>query len=102
MPAIPRHDSRSLAWDILKHWKPEGLFAEEMIDRACRTHSLTGPNRGLLNAIVLGVLRHRQVLDLWIDHLRSGGKFAQRHSRVTADRAAANHGFRNAGARFGK
>ncbi len=44
-----------------------------MIDRACRDHGLTGPNRGLLNAIVLGVLRHRGVLDLWIDHLRSGG-----------------------------
>lgn len=44
-----------------------------MIDRACRDHGLTGPNRGLLNAIVLGVLRHWGVLDLWIDHLRSGG-----------------------------
>ncbi len=58
-----------------------GLYAEEMIDRECRKHGVTGPNRGLVNALVLGVLRHRNLLDLWIDHLRSGGGPIQKELR---------------------
>ena len=71
--APPSADSRQLAWEVLRQWKPEGLFAEDLIDRAARQHRLSGPNRGLLNALVLATLRHRCLLDLWIDHLREGG-----------------------------
>lgn len=74
IPADSPPDSRRLAWEVLRQWKPEGLFAEELIDRAARTHHLSGPNRGLLNALVLATLRHREVLDLWITHLRGGGQ----------------------------
>ncbi len=74
IPADTPPDSRRLAWEVLRQWKPEGLFAEELIDRAARTHHLSGPNRGLLNALVLATLRHREVLDLWITHLRGGGQ----------------------------
>jgi 16S rRNA (cytosine967-C5)-methyltransferase len=72
MPS-PETDSRKLAWDVLRQWKPEGMFAEELIDRAARNLNLSGPNRGLLNALVLGVIRNRTLLDAWIDHLRGGG-----------------------------
>lgn len=73
MAAHSTTDSRTLAWKILREWKPSGLFAEELIDREARAHSLSGPNRGLMNAIVLGVIRNQSLLDLWIDHLRTGG-----------------------------
>lgn len=73
-PAPTTTDARKLAWDVLRQWKPEGIFAEDLIDRTARQNNLSGPNRGLLNALVLGVIRHRSVLDLWIDHLRSEGK----------------------------
>ena len=73
MPNLPATDSRRLAWEVLRQWKPEGLFAEELIDREARRNTLSGPNRGLLNALVLGTIRNRSLLDMWIDHLRSGG-----------------------------
>ncbi len=71
---IAAPNSRQIALRILTSWKPDGLFAEDLIDRETRNHALSGPNRALLNALVLGTLRHRSVLDLWIDHLREGGK----------------------------
>lgn len=67
-------NSRLCAWQILRRWSPQGVYAEEMIERAAVQHQLSGPNRALLNAIVLAVLRHRTLLDEWIDHLRDGGK----------------------------
>ncbi len=66
-------NSRQCAWQILRRWSPQGLYAEEMVDRAAVQHALSGPNRSLLNALVLAVLRHRSLLDAWIDHLRDGG-----------------------------
>ena len=67
-------NSRQCAWHILRRWTPEGLYAEDMVDRAAVQHQLSGPNRALLNAMVLAVLRHRTMLDVWIDHLRDHGK----------------------------
>ncbi len=67
-------NSRLCAWQILRRWSPQGLYAEEMVERAAVQHQLSGPNRALLNALVLAVLRHRSLLDAWLDHLRDGGK----------------------------
>jgi 16S rRNA (cytosine967-C5)-methyltransferase len=71
MPFQP--NSRLSAWQILRRWSPQGTYAEDMVDREAVRQNLSGPNRALLLAIVLAVLRHRTLLDLWIDHLRSGG-----------------------------
>ncbi len=70
--AGPSGNSRLCAWQILRHWSPEGLYAEELVDRAAERHALSGPNRALLHALVLAVLRHRTLLDAWILHLRDG------------------------------
>ena len=43
------------------------------MDRAAEQEGLSGPNRSLLHALVLAVLRHRTLLDAWIMHLRDGG-----------------------------
>ncbi len=66
-------NSRLCAWQVLRRWSPQGTYAEDMVDRAATQHHLSGPNRALLNAIVLAVLRHRTLLDAWIDLLRNGG-----------------------------
>jgi 16S rRNA (cytosine967-C5)-methyltransferase len=71
--AFPSGNSRQCAWHILRRWSPEGLYAEELVDRAAESHALSGPNRALLNALVLAVLRNRTLLDAWITHLRDGG-----------------------------
>jgi 16S rRNA (cytosine967-C5)-methyltransferase len=71
MPFAP--NSRLTAWQILRRWSPEGTYAEDMVDRESARQNLSGPNRALLLALVLGVLRNRTLLDHWIDHLRSGG-----------------------------
>lgn len=93
---------RLLAWQILRRWSPEGTYAEDMVDFAAEKHRLSAPNRGLLNAIVMAVLRHRTLLDAWIDFLRDGGSLeddarewlrtglAQLHIMGLADHAAVN------------
>ncbi len=74
-PPIPADSNpRLLAWQILRAWKPEGVYADEMIDHTARRHALSPPNRAFLNAMVLAVLRNLTLLDGWIDHLRDGGK----------------------------
>lgn len=74
MPDSPCTASpRLLAWQVLGKWSPDGEFAEELISRAAERHALSRPNRALLQAIVLGVLRNVSLLDLWIDHMRGGG-----------------------------
>ena len=72
MPSHPGN-SRLCAWRILRQWSPDGLYAEELVDRAAERDGLSGPNRALLNALVLAVLRNRTLLDAWITHLRDGG-----------------------------
>ena len=73
-PVPPASNTRLLAWQILRTWQPDGVFADEMIDHTARLHALSPSNRAFLNALVLAALRHRSLLDAWIDHLRDGGK----------------------------
>jgi 16S rRNA (cytosine967-C5)-methyltransferase len=74
--------ARELAWNILRRWDPQGTYAEEMIDAAARQHFLQTPDRALLNALVLGVLRHQRVLDLWIADLRPAGRLEAKYRRL--------------------
>jgi 16S rRNA (cytosine967-C5)-methyltransferase len=73
MPA-PIPNPRAIAWRILGNWSPDGTFAEDLIEKAAQRHGLSGPNRSLVFALVMAVLRHRSLLDAWIDALRGDGK----------------------------
>lgn len=59
----PHHSPRALAWKCLCRWESGGAFAESLIQRAGQ--SLPAPDRALLQAIVLGTLRHLR----WLEHI---------------------------------
>jgi 16S rRNA (cytosine967-C5)-methyltransferase len=63
---------RRAAVSILRAWAKGHAYAENMIERHASRNALSAQDRNLLNAIVLGVLRHRRILDHWIAKLRNG------------------------------
>ncbi|MCU0796486.1 MAG: hypothetical protein MUF31_11175 [Akkermansiaceae bacterium] len=63
---------RRAAVSILRAWAKGHVYAENLIERHASRNELSSADRGLLNAIVLGVLRHRRLLDHWIGELRKG------------------------------
>jgi len=63
---------RRAAVSILRAWEKGHVYADGMIERHASRNELSAADRGLLNAIVLGVLRHRRLLDHWIGKLRKG------------------------------
>ena len=66
------NDPRRAAVSALRAWAKGHDYAETVVDRHARRQSLKGPDRGLLQAIVFGVLRNRRLLDHWISSLRQG------------------------------
>ena len=69
---MPRNNVRRAAVSALRAWSKGHLYAETLIDRHARRNHLSTADRSLLNSIVLGVLRHRRLLDHWIGELRRG------------------------------
>lgn len=63
---------RRAAVSILRAWAKGHAYAENLIERHASRNELSAPDRALLNAIVLGVLRNRRLIDEWIGHLRKG------------------------------
>ena len=63
---------RVVAFRVLSSWTPGGVYAEDLVDRAAQRAGLSGPNRGLVFALVMAVLRHETLLDYWIGYLRDG------------------------------
>lgn len=63
---------RRAAVSILRAWAKGHAYAENLIERHASRNQLSSADRALLNAIVLGVLRHRRLLDHWIGILRKG------------------------------
>ncbi|MGB6220719.1 RsmB/NOP family class I SAM-dependent RNA methyltransferase [Haloferula sp.] len=63
---------RRAAVSILRAWEKGHVYADGLIERHASRNELSSSDRGLLNAIVLGVLRHRRLLDHWIGKLRKG------------------------------
>ena len=63
---------RRAAVSILRAWAKGHAYADTLIERHASRNELSTADRGLLNAIVLGVLRHRRLLDHWIGQLRKG------------------------------
>jgi 16S rRNA (cytosine967-C5)-methyltransferase len=71
MPAKNFH-VRQAAVSALHAWAQGHDYAESLIDRHAQRRKLSSPDRGLLQAILFGVLRHRRLLDHWIGKLRDG------------------------------
>jgi 16S rRNA (cytosine967-C5)-methyltransferase len=63
---------RRAAVSILRAWSKGHAYAENLIERHASRNDLSSADRGLLNAIVLGVLRNLRLLDHWISELRKG------------------------------
>ena len=78
MPETPSTSPRLLAWQALCRWDRGGVFAEALIHSAGR--ELSGPDRAMLQAIVLGTLRHLSLLEYMLDTLR-GGRHTQQSAR---------------------
>ncbi|KAB2640226.1 MAG: 16S rRNA (cytosine(967)-C(5))-methyltransferase RsmB [Verrucomicrobia bacterium] len=71
MPAKNFH-VRQAAVSALHAWAQGQDYAESLIERHAQRRKLSSPDRGLLQAILFGVLRHRRLLDHWISKLRDG------------------------------
>jgi 16S rRNA (cytosine967-C5)-methyltransferase len=71
MPAKNFH-VRQAAVSALRAWAKGHDYAETLIERHAQRRKLSSADRGLLQAILFGVLRHRRLLDEWIGKLRDG------------------------------
>lgn len=71
MPAKNFH-VRQAAVSALRAWAKGHDYAESLVERHAQRRMLSSSDRGLLQAILFGVLRHRRILDHWISKLRHG------------------------------
>jgi len=63
---------RQAAVSALRAWAKGQDYAESLIERHAHRRLLSSADRGLLQAILFGVLRNRRLLDHWIGKLRDG------------------------------
>ena len=63
---------RQAAVSALRAWAKGHDYAESLVERHAHRRMLSGSDRGLLQAILFGVLRHRRLLDHWLGELREG------------------------------
>lgn len=66
--------ARQTSFEILQRWEETSIYAEEIIAQRADGGRLSPADRGFTNALVLGVLRNLNLLDHWIDSMRSRGK----------------------------
>ncbi|MGC4014096.1 MAG: 16S rRNA (cytosine(967)-C(5))-methyltransferase RsmB [Luteolibacter sp.] len=71
MPAKNFH-VRQAAVSALRAWAKGHDYAETLVERHAHRRQLSSQDRGLLQAILLGVLRNRRLIDHWIGKLRNG------------------------------
>jgi 16S rRNA (cytosine967-C5)-methyltransferase len=71
MPAKNFH-VRQAAVSALRAWAKGHDYAESLVERHAQRRMLSSSDRGLLQAILFGVLRHRRIIDHWIGKLRQG------------------------------
>ena len=71
MPARNFH-VRQAAVSALRAWAKGHDYAESLVERHAQRRKLGAADRGLLQAILFGVLRNRRLLDHWIGELRKG------------------------------
>ncbi len=63
---------RTHAADALLDWQEGTLYADSLVNRYAKDHSVSPEDRNLLNAIVIGVIRNQSLLDHYISILREG------------------------------
>lgn len=63
---------RQAAVAALQAWAEGHEYAETLVEKQARKRNLSTADRGLLQAILFGVLRHRRLIDHWIGRLRDG------------------------------
>lgn len=71
MPKKNYH-ARQAAVSALRAWAKGHDYAETLVERQSQRRMLGAADRGLLQAILFGVLRNRRLLDHWIETLRKG------------------------------
>ena len=67
---MPRQKPREIAARLLREWEREPIPAETLLTEALP--QLSGPDRGLCQELVLGVIRHRAWLDWLVDQKTDG------------------------------
>lgn len=70
--ASKKYHVRQAAVSALHAWAGGRDYAESLIERHAQRRQLSAADRGLLQAILYAVLRHRRLLDHWISKLRQG------------------------------
>lgn len=63
---------RRMAAEALEEWEEGHIYAETLVDNAARSYRISREDRNLLNALIIGVVRNRRLLDYWISQLRDG------------------------------
>lgn len=63
---------RRAAVSALRAWSKGHVYADTLVERHSHRNHLSQADRGLLNSIILSVLRNRRLLDHWIGLLRKG------------------------------
>ncbi len=63
---------RRAAVSALRAWSRGHEYAESLIDKHSLKNELSTEDRALLQAIIMAVLRHRNLLDHWIGRIRDG------------------------------
>ena len=71
---VPRQKPREIAARLLREWEREPIPAETLLTEALP--QLSGPDRGLCQELVLGVIRHRAWLD-WLVEQKTEGRRQQ-------------------------
>ncbi|MDP0490118.1 MAG: transcription antitermination factor NusB [Verrucomicrobiota bacterium JB023] len=71
---MPKQDKnvRRAAVSCLRAWSKGHEYADSLVEAHARRNHLSASDRGLLNAILLAVLRNRRLLDFYISKLRHG------------------------------
>lgn len=63
---------RRIASEALEEWEEGHIYAESLVDNAARAFKLSREDRNLLNALIVGCIRNKSLLDFWISKLRDG------------------------------
>jgi len=63
---------RRAAVSALRAWSKGHDYAESVIEKHAVRNNLSGSDRALLQAILMAVLRHRNLIDHWIGKIRRG------------------------------
>jgi len=68
----PQKNVRRAAVSALRAWSKGHVYADSLVERHADRNHLSPPDRALLKAILMGVLRHRSLIDHCISTARKG------------------------------